>query len=229
MIGILFEACHITIRAQLAAEWSTGARVSSIVYGARLCDLIMAPGREQIIFRDTKNGKDVAAALHPAAARVMRDYLTWRGGLHDREAPLFLTYKHRPYEDNGKAWGGQNKTGFKAAKRRARLRLLKEAFASARQHRKYGQRQKALDALLQARADARLLRKVTQHWFRHMLATRMAHRDLRGTMEQGGWTDHRSVMGYVHDVSERRRGIVSGFEDFDTNNTRGTDTEAASS
>jgi hypothetical protein len=35
-------------------------------------------------------------------------------------------------------------------------------------------------------------------------------------MEQGGWKDHRSVLGYVHDVPERRRAIVLGFDDWTT-------------
>lgn len=220
LIGAILDACHITLRAQLAMEWSTGARVSSILYGAKLCDLILAPGREQLIFRDTKNGKDVPAALHPATVGVMHDYLKWRGGLHDREQPLFLTYKRKPYADNGKAGGGQNKTGFKAGLRRARRTLLDRTFSRARQLRRAGQREQALSVLLEARADARLLRRVTQHWFRHMLATRMAHRDLKGTMEQGGWEDHRSVLGYVHDVPERRRSLVAEFEGFGTSLTR---------
>jgi hypothetical protein len=210
----LLESCHISLRAQLAVEWSTGARVSSLLYGARLCDLILAPGREQITFRDTKNGDDVAAALHPRAVAVLKEYLKWRGRLHDREGALFLTYRLAPYKDNGKSAGGQTKTAFNAGKRRARLRVLETAFAEARRLRAAGDRELALETLLGARDDARLLRKVTQHWFRHLLATRMAHKDLRGTMEQGGWKDHRSVLGYVHDVPERRRAIVDGFEDW---------------
>lgn len=216
LIWRLFNACHISVRAQLAAEWSTGGRVSSILYGARVADLILAPGREQITYRNTKNGKDVSAALSPTAAAVLREYIEWRGNLHDREAPLFLTYKKQPYTDNGKAWGGQNKTAFNAAKRRARRGLLNDAFEESRRLRAAGDRAAALEVLLAARNDVRLLRRVTQHWFRHLMATRMAHKDLRGTMEQGGWDDHRSVMGYVHDVPERRRALVSEFDDLGT-------------
>jgi hypothetical protein len=40
---------------------------------------------------------------------------------------------------------------------------------------------------------------VAQHWFRHRLATLMLRRDPRATMEQGGWLDIRSVIGYSHD------------------------------
>lgn len=226
LIWRLFMACHITVRAQLAAEWSTGGRVSSILYGCRLADLILAPGREQITYRNTKNGRDVPAALNATAATIMREYLDWRGNLHDREAPLFLTYRKKPYADNGKAWGGQNKTAFNAARRRARRDLLKEAFATARDLRRSGQRDDSLQVLLAARNDVRLLRRVTQHWFRHMMATRMAHRDMRSAMDQGGWDDHRSLMGYVHDVPERRRSLVSEFDDLGTFLTRESQGEA---
>jgi hypothetical protein len=215
LIALLLEEAHITLRAQLAAEWSTGARVSSVLYGVRICDVILAPGRETIIFRNTKNGEDVAAALHPSAAAILRDYAAWRGNMRDREQPFFLTYKRQPYVDNGKAGGGQNKTGFNAAKRRARLRILEKAFLDARQQRRLGNRAAALDILLAARDDARLMRKLTQHWFRHLLATRMRH-DLRAAMEQGGWLDERSILGYVHDVPDARRATVAAFDDFGT-------------
>jgi hypothetical protein len=213
LIGLLLQSAHISVRAQMVTEWSTGARVSSVLYGVRVCDVNLAPGRETIIFRDTKNGDDVTAALHPSAAAVLRDYAAWRGRLHDREAPFFLTYKRDPYADNGKSGGGQNKTGFNAAKRRARRAILEEAFRRARRLRKVEKRAKALDILLAARNDARLLRKITQHWFRHMLATRMRH-DLKAAMEQGGWRDERSILGYIHDVPDERRATVAAFDDF---------------
>jgi hypothetical protein len=168
-------------------------------------------GREQITFRSTKNGTDVVAMLAPYAALVLRQYLDWRGRLHDRDGPLFLTPRKLPYRDNGRDGGGQNKTGFNAAKRRARRRLLQQAFTEARKLRNVGERDHALDVLLAARNDARLLRKVTQHWFRHMLATRMQNTPGDG-MQQGGWQDYRSFKGYVHDVPERRRAIVASFE-----------------
>src|SRR3979409_747940 len=33
-------------------------------------------------------------------------------------------------------------------------------------------------------------------------------------MEQGGWLDMRSVIGYTHDVPEYRRELVVGMDDF---------------
>jgi hypothetical protein len=56
LIARLHACAPISLRAQLAAEWSTCARVSSVLYGARICDVALAPGRETIVFRDTKNG-----------------------------------------------------------------------------------------------------------------------------------------------------------------------------
>ncbi|MDQ2080517.1 tyrosine-type recombinase/integrase [Xanthobacteraceae bacterium Astr-EGSB] len=214
LIRTLFDCAHISLRAQLAVEWSTGARVSSILYGARVCDLILARGREQIIFRGTKNGLDVTAALNPTAAAILRDYVKWRGKLHEREAPLFLTFRRKPYADNGKSAGGQNKTAFAAAKRRARKAIVAAAIEEARRLRAAGRR-KAAEALLdQAKSDADLIGRVTQHWFRHLLATRLMRADPRAAMEQGGWLDIRSVIGYSADMPEHRRRLVADLDDL---------------
>lgn len=71
LIGRLFAAAHISLRAQLAVEWPTDARVSSVLYGVRVCDVILAKGHETIIFHGTKNGDDIVAALHPTAADIL--------------------------------------------------------------------------------------------------------------------------------------------------------------
>ncbi|MBO9457922.1 tyrosine-type recombinase/integrase [Labrenzia sp. R5_0] len=226
LIARLMMAAHITIRAQMAVEWSAGARVSSVLHGCRVCDLILAEGREQITFHYTKNGETVDAALHPSAAQILREYVEWRGKLHEREAPLFLTFRRKPYTDTGGAWGGQNKTGFNAAKRRAAETLLKDAEEQAAEIRDKKRREQFLQ---EAEADAALLRSVTQHWFRHMLASRMLRDgDIRAAMEQGGWLDPRSVIGYTHDVPEFRRRVVSNFDDFGKSLTREEDDKEAS-
>jgi hypothetical protein len=54
---------------------------------------------------------------------------------------------------------------------------------------------------------------VTQHWFRHRLATLMLGKDPRATMEQGGWLDMRSVIGYSRDVPEYRRQPVAEMDE----------------
>lgn len=214
LVKRLFDSCHISIRAQLAVERATGARVSSIIYAARVCDLILAKGREQITFPATKNGDDVHAALDPTAIAVLKDYLKWRGNLHDREAPLFLTYRRKPYTDNGKSSGGQNKTGFRSAKRRAAAGIVADGEAAYKRLMRAGRSEAAAEARNQAQADAELVRKMTQHWFRHMLAQKLLRRDPRAAMEQGGWLDIRSVMGYSQDAPEYRRKLVQEMDDM---------------
>jgi integrase-like protein len=220
LVQRLFDACHISIRAQLAVERSTGARVSSILYAARVCDLILAKGREQITFPATKNGEDVHAALDPTAVAILKEYLKWRGRLHDREAPLFLTFRRQPYTDNGKTGGGQNKTGFNAAKRRSARTIIEAGEAAYTRLVGRGNRKAAIEARDHATADAALIGKVTQHWFRHMLAQKMLRRDPRAAMEQGGWLDIRSVIGYSHDAPEYRRQLVNELDDMGTSQTR---------
>jgi integrase len=180
----------------------------------RLCDLNLGEGREQITFRGTKNGEDVTAALNPTAVAILKDYLSWRGKLADREAPLFLTYRRKPYADNGRAYGGQNKTAFKAARRRAIAAIRDEAEANSARLSALGKEQAAESVRDQAHADAVLLGRVTQHWFRHLLATRLLRQDPRAAMEQGGWLDIRSVIGYAQDVPAHRRQLVADMDDL---------------
>lgn len=209
LIRLMLEHASIHLAAQLVTEWSTGARVSSILHGCRLCDLILAPGREQITFHQTKNGKPVTAALHPYAAAKLGEYLEWRGRLHDREGPLFLTQLKKPYTDNGRAGGGQNKTAFNRMKERTAAAILAEAEERASALEAAARPIEAREVRAEAQDKAALVLRVTQHWFRHLLATKMLQLgDLRSTMEQGGWLDPRSVMGYAHDVPDHRRGIV---------------------
>ena len=137
LIEHLIAHANPHLAAQLWTEWSTGARVSSILHGCLLSDLILAPGREQITFRPNsttgrgmKNGETVTAHLHPRAAEALRRYLEVRGRRRDREGPLFLTPRRRPYSEN--SYGVQNKTAFKAMKRRARAALRRQQMAKAR-------------------------------------------------------------------------------------------------
>jgi integrase len=209
LIALLIEHSSPHLKGQIAIHWSTGARVSSIIYGCRCCDYLAAEGREQITFLDTKNGTDVTAAVHPWAATVMREYLEWRGVPKDREEPLFLTHLRQPYTDNGKSAGGQTETAFKGMVRRASESLRKNALRQAAELRRQGRGAAARARWAAARADIALLAQLTPHWFRHLLATTMmAEGDLRSTMEQGGWLDMRSVLGYTHDVPSRRRALV---------------------
>jgi hypothetical protein len=55
--------------------------------------------------------------------------------------------------------------------------------------------------------------KITQHWFRHLLATTMMAMaaPVRVGMDQGGWLEVESYMAYAHDVPEVRRTFVDGL------------------
>jgi hypothetical protein len=91
LIALLIDTAAPHLRGQIAIHWSTGARVSSLIYGCRLCDYLAVPGREQITFHDTKNGQRVEAAVHhPWAAAIMAEYLAWRGHLADRARDRFF-------------------------------------------------------------------------------------------------------------------------------------------
>jgi hypothetical protein len=50
LIAALIGHAAPHLRGQMAIKWSTGARVSSLIYGCRLCDYLAAEGREQIPF-----------------------------------------------------------------------------------------------------------------------------------------------------------------------------------
>ncbi len=206
LIGFMIEHASPHLKGQLVAEWSTGARVSSVLHGVRVCDLLLAPGRERLTFNDLKNGTTVDAALHPWAAEQLRTYVAWRGAMHDREAPLFLRQDKRTYKfSDDVARGTQNKTAFNAMKRRAGAALSAEAAKD----------ETAADARDRLLADAKLVAQVTQHWFRHMLATNLLARtdgNLRMVMEQVGWLDVRSAIAYTHDVPELRRTTIASLE-----------------
>jgi site-specific recombinase XerD len=212
LVALMLNHASPHLRAQLAVEWSTGARVSSVLYGCSVGDLDMTPGRESIRFRDTKSGHDVVSVLHPFAVSVLRDYLEWRGGTHDKSAPLFVTHLRAPYKDNAKNYGGQNKTAFNAMKRRAAAAIMAQAEREIADLAAAGKVDQVEAAIGVARARAELVGRITQHWFRHMLATQMLQSgDLRTVMAQGGWNDPRSALGYTHDIEDHRRSIVSGL------------------
>jgi len=210
LIAFVLDHASPHLKAQLWIEWSTGARVSSILHGCRLCDLILGEGREQITFYDTKNGETVTAHLHSRAVAALKEYLAWRGMLHDREAPLFLTHRREPYSE--RTAGVQNKTAFNAMKRRARRALRRQAAQEARELIARGDRHAASEVVAQLRDRHRLIGRITQHWFRHLLATKLRG-DIRAAMDQGGWIDERSVLGYTMDVPEHRRRLIDRLDE----------------
>jgi site-specific recombinase XerD len=207
LLVFVFGHAHISLRAQLYTEWSTGARVSSIIFGCALGDLVLTDARCQVTFHNTKNGDDVVAKLHPAAVEVLREYLEWRGRLHMRKEPLFLTHHRRPYSRKAfdKGASGFNKTGLNAMKRRAIRALLRASVRARRDG----------DPALadQLRADARLVRQFTQHWLRHWFATygRAMQIPRSFIKAQAGWRDDRSIERYEQDVEAMRQQLIAAM------------------
>jgi site-specific recombinase XerD len=208
LILLLIENAGWHLRPQLWTQWSTGQRVSAVLR-VRLADAVLAPGREQITFGKTKTGEPVTASLHPRAGEALREYLKKRGRLWDREGPLFLTRSGKPYKTENEL-SGHNRTAFGAAKRRANAVRRRQAVTQALELRRQGRLEEARAAIGQAWADRKLMRQVTQHWFRHLLATTMMAMGapLRVGMDQGGWLEVESFMAYAHDVPEVRRAVV---------------------
>jgi integrase len=70
-----------------------------------------------------------------------------------------------------------------------------------------------LDHWRQRRIDARLLAKVTQHWFRHLLATTLQGQrtDEATIMEQMGWRDPRAMRRYIHLVKPNQRAAIGAL------------------
>ncbi|WP_343712864.1 tyrosine-type recombinase/integrase [Inquilinus sp.] len=207
LIALMIENAWWHMRPQLAVEWSTGARVSSIVHGCRVCDAVLVHGRGQITFHDTKNGDSVTAALHDWAVDAVLAYLERRGAIKSREEPLFLTDVGKPYSRKGyeAGMGGQNKTAYRGMRCRTVKVLLRRSVLARR----------AGDppAARQHREDARLVAQVTQHWFRHKLSTTLLSQgtDLRTVMSQGGWRDPRSALRYAHTVTSVQRAAVDAL------------------
>jgi integrase len=193
----------------------------------KLGDLVLGTEQQRITFRDTKNGDDVVAELHPACRPVLERYLEWRGGLHRRDEPLFLAPRYvrrddgsyrierMPYSDRGRrgGWSGQNKAAFNGMKRRAIRARRKIGADEARERRAAHDRAGAWETIRSARADGELLAKVTQHWLRHWFATHSLALGApkASVMEQGGWRDARSLERYEHDVADVRRRMVAAL------------------
>jgi site-specific recombinase XerD len=207
LIALMIENAWWHLRPQLAVEWSTGARVSSIVHGCRVCDAILVHGRGQITFHDTKNGDSVTAALHDWAVDAVLAYLERRGAIKSREEPLFLTDQGKPYSRKGyeAGMGGQNKTAYRGMRCRTVKALLRRSVLA----RRVGD----VPAAARHREDARLVAQVTQHWFRHKLSTTLLSQgtDLRTVMSQGGWRDPRSALRYAHTVTSVQRAAVDAL------------------
>lgn len=217
LVGLLVEHASPHYGAQVAMHWCTGARVSSLIFGCRLRDYIDTPGKEKIIFRHTKNGEDVEAIVDPWTAQIMSRYLKWRGKLHDRSGPLFISARRQPYKERfitidgveTTLTGGETRVSFRGMVSRAGRELRRRALTEAAALRHQGHNADARKLWHATQSDLELLDDLTPHWFRHLLATEyVATGDLRSGMEQGGWLHLKSLLSYAHDIPEHRRSIV---------------------
>src|SRR5665213_914036 len=71
------------------------------------------------VFRDTKNGRDRAAGLPPAATLALANLPADSDG--ERRGKVFRRDDGEPYADAGRQYGGQIKTAWRTACRRAGL------------------------------------------------------------------------------------------------------------
>lgn len=170
--GLLLH-CADHLRPLLVFLLGTGARMSEGLYlDWRDVDM----GRSVAILRDTKNGKDRPASMPSGVVAAL-------SALKHREGPVFLRPERLPggrarmvaYVDNGKECGGQIKTGFRAACRRAGLGTWSED-------------------------GKRFTPDVTPHDLRHTWATWFygLSRDPMLLRDEGGWGSLALVERYAH-------------------------------
>jgi integrase len=106
----LIDACAPHLRPLLVFLFYTGARVSEALYlDWRQIDLT----RRHTSFEKTKNGEARGVPLHPQVVIEL-------AGLMHRDGAVFRTQHGRPYKARNYG-GGQIKTAFKAACRRANI------------------------------------------------------------------------------------------------------------
>lgn len=106
----LVDACAPHMRPLVVFLLYTGARLSEALYlDWREVDLSLCRAQ----FLDTKNGRPRGVPLHPEAVAALAN-------LQHRDGAVFRRPDGLPYADKGEG-GGQIKTGFRAACRRAGL------------------------------------------------------------------------------------------------------------
>jgi integrase len=146
----------------------TGARLSEALE-LQWSDVDLTEAR--VIFRDTKSGKDRIARLPQRAVIVLSN-------LPGRDDHVFRRDDGLPYTDKHRAEGGQIKTGFKAACRRAGLGVWEKR-----------------------KADRPVFRPaITPHTLRHTWATWFwgASKDAILLRDEGGWHSISMVERYAH-------------------------------
>lgn len=183
--GRLVAACSEHLRPIVLLMLYTGARVSEALYlDWAQVDL----EARQVIYLDTKNGEDRGVPLHPAVVAAL-------SRSERRQGPVCLNHKGQPYEEKD-GEGGQIKTAFRGATRRAGLGHWIETKRKDKDGKK----------VMRWHTD------VTPHTCRHTWATwhYAQHRDIRQLMELGGWKQISMVQRYTHvNVSHHAASIAA--------------------
>lgn len=143
------------------------------------------------IFRDTKNNTERPAGLPSSAVAAL-------SALPHRAGPVFLTDEGEPYEDRGKSDGGQIKTAFRGAMRRAGLAVAAEVTPW-------------VDRRGIARERVTWEYPFTPHTCRHTWASWFygISKDPMRLMVEGGWSSLTLVQRYAHLMPSELRFDVS--------------------
>lgn len=165
--GRLVGACSDHLRPVVLMMLYTGARLSEALY-LDWRQVNLAAG--MVVYLDTKNGESRGVPLHPAIVNILSP-------INDRTGAVFRRPDGKPYEGQD-SQGGQVKTAFRGATRRAGLGQI----------------------VIGDDGKERWETDITPHTCRHTWATwhYMAHRDLRLLMELGGWKQISMVQRYTH-------------------------------
>jgi integrase len=184
-IDTLFDGLAPHAQDVVALLGTSGCRVSEAVY-LQIPDVILADGRERVIFRNTKNGETYGAAMHPFAVPFILRAIGKR-----REGAVFLTDKGVPYKVKAHG-GGQIKTAW----RKARAHLVTSL-------KEVGQHDRAA-----------VVAQATPHWLRHTFASHLMAQGetVKTIMEAGRWKTARLVWEtYGHLAPDATRDAVNSL------------------
>ena len=158
----------------------TGARLAEAL-DLQWADVDLPAARA--IFRDTKSGTDRIASLTPAALVALANIETDEDG--KRTGHVFRRDDGEPYVDKGRLEGGQIKTAFRGACRRAGLVRWERG---------------KVEMADGAYTAVRCVPTVTPHDLRHSFATWFyaITKDLLLLKGEGGWATLRMVERYAH-------------------------------
>jgi integrase len=172
----LIAAAAPHIKPLLIFFLSTGARVAEALE-LSWDDVDLSDAR--VMLRDTKNGTDRAARLPPAAVVALAN-------LPGRAGEVFRRDDGQPYADKGREEGGQIKTAFRGACRRAGLAKPTRAGERGMGDGPY--------------TPIRWVPTLTPHDLRHTWATWFyaATKDFMRLKHEGGWKSLTMVERYAH-------------------------------